>query len=193
MDAPDVQIEWDKAMVADQLIDADGDGRLELLQGRVPVTALELVEVVLTRSLDAHMLLFPLDPSGPAEPSFEQKHSLPFSFETGRMRGFIPSLNHDLNGDGFRDFMHSTDGSAVEVYLGGPESTYKERAARQELDTEGVLKPGDLDGDGLVDFVLSNPRRLDRPIRLLTNRGVLPGTRPGIRRAESRAGSVPLQ
>jgi hypothetical protein len=77
----------------------------------------------------------------------------------------------------------------VEIYLGGPGSTYRERAARQELDTEGVLNPGDLDGDGLVDFVLSNPRRLDAPIRLLTNRGALPGTRPRMRSAGSGAGS----
>ena len=177
-------------MVADQLIDVDGDGRLELLQGRIPVTALELVEVVLTRSLDVHMTLYRLDSGAPRKPVFEQKHSLPFSFETGRLRGFVPALDHDVNGDGYRDFVHSTDGSAVEIYLGGPESRYRERAARQELDTEGVLNPGDLDGDGLLDFVLSNPRRLDAPIRLLTNRGVLPGTRPRMRSADSGSGSV---
>jgi len=187
---PDILVERDKAMVADELLDVDGDGRLELLQGRIPVTALELVEVVLTRSLDVHMALFRLDPGSKREPAFEQKHSLPFSFETGRLRGFVPSLDHDLNGDGHRDFVHSTDGSALEIYLGGPGSRYRDRSARQELDTEGVLNPGDLDGDGLLDFVLSNPRRLDAPIRLLTNRGALPGTRPRIRSAASDRGSA---
>ena len=35
---------------------------------------------------------------------------------------------------------------AFEVYLGGRDSPYRERVARQELDTGGALRLGDLDG-----------------------------------------------
>ncbi len=188
LERPDFSLRREKRTGADQLLDVDGDGRLELLQGQIPVTVLELVEVFVTRSLDVHMALYRLSPDGSGDgqpkPFFERKLGIPISFDTARLRGFIPSLENDLNADGYLDFLHSTDGSALEIYLGGPKHDYRKRAARQKLDVEGVLHSGDLDGDGLVDFVLYNPRRPDGPIRLLRNRGLLPGTRPSLRRAD---------
>ncbi len=183
--APDVTLDSERSVGADQLLDFDGDGRLELLQGRIPVSVLELAEVILTRSFDAHMAMYSLSPQGPpSKPHFDRKFGVPIDFETARLKGFIPSFEHDLNGDGRLDFLHSTDGDALEVYLGGAESRYRRRAARQELPVSGVLRPGDLEGDGLVDFVLCNPRRVDAPVRVLRNRGILPGTTPRMVEAE---------
>ena len=36
----------------------------------------------------------------------------------------------------------------------------------------------DLNRDGLTDLVMFNTRREDEPIKLLENRGILPGTPP---------------
>jgi hypothetical protein len=51
-----------------------------------------------------------------------------------------------------------------------------------------VIRFGDLDRNGLLDFVLHDPRRPGTPIRIGSNRGVLPGTRtlPELR-AQERA------
>jgi hypothetical protein len=179
--APDLSLSQDKIVGADQLLDFDGNGKLELLQGRIPVTVFEIAEVILTRSFDAHMAIYRLAPNGsapPVEPSYGRKLGIPIDFDTGRLRGFIPSFRHDLNGDGYLDFLHSTDGSGIEVYLGNPELNYRKRAARQKLPTSGVLRSGDLDADGLPDFVLCNPRKIDAPIQVLRNRRILPGTLP---------------
>jgi hypothetical protein len=179
--APDLSLSQEKIVGADQLLDFEGDGDLELLQGRIPVTVFEIAEVFLTRSFDAHLAIYKLSPDDPAisvEPSYERKLSIPIDFDTGRLRGFIPSFRNDLNGDGYLDFLHSTDGSGIEVYLGNRELKYKKRAARQKFPTSGVLRAGDLDSDGLVDFVLCNPRKIDAPIQVLRNRGTLPGTLP---------------
>lgn len=184
LDSPDFSLARERSVGADQLLDFDGDGVLELLQGRIPVSVFELAEVILTRSFDAHMSMYRLSDgpaSASAEPVFERKFDVPINFDTGRLRGFIPSFEYDLNDDGFLDFLHSTDGTALEVYLGGPESRYRKRAARQELPVGGVLRSGDLDADGLVDFVLCNPRRVDAPVRMLRNRGLLPGTVPRLK------------
>jgi hypothetical protein len=108
---------------------------------------------------------------------------VPLNFETGRIRGFLPSFSNDLNGDGRLDLVTSGDGSQLEVFLGGATSTYSSRDGRQSLDVEGMLRSGDLDGDGLPDLVLFNPRSDGKPILLGRNLGMLPGTAPTLRAA----------
>jgi hypothetical protein len=103
------------------------------------------------------------------------------NFETMRLRGFVPTLEADVNGDGQRDLLASGDGAALEVYLGGPEYRFAQRQLRQELDTGGRIGFGDLDGDGLPDFVIYDPRRADVPVRVGRNLGSLPGTPEGMR------------
>jgi hypothetical protein len=45
------------------------------------------------------------------------------------------------------------------------------------MDTRGSIRFGDIDGDGLVDFLLFDRTRPDAPLRIAVNRGSLPGTR----------------
>jgi hypothetical protein len=178
---PAIQLRDAKAMTADALVDLDGDRRLELVRASVALSVLELVEFFLTRAVDVEVVAFATTrPTGampvrdPAR-RFSRKLDLPVSFETSRLEGFIPTFEHDVNGDGVRDFLDSHGGDRLELLLGTRGGGY-DSAADQKIDTEGVLHAGDLNGDGLVDLVLCNPRRTDEPIRLLVNRGTLPGT-----------------
>jgi hypothetical protein len=175
----DQTFESRRAWTADQLVDIDADGRPELLRIRVPVTVLEMVELLLTRALDAQVSIYRGRADGlfEEEPSIERKLDIPFSFDTGRPRGFIPTLNADLNGDGLLDFLSSDGGRGVEVYLGGKHG-FATRHAHQDLPTQGRVRFGDLNGDGLADFVLYAPRLPDSPLRLGTNLGSLPGSPP---------------
>jgi hypothetical protein len=93
----------------------------------------------------------------------------------------VPTLAADWNGDGQADLLGSGDGAAIEVWLGGAERSFSVRQARQSLDTGGRVRFGDLDGDRLPDFVLYDPRRVDVPIHVGRNLGILPGTPPAIR------------
>ena len=99
-----------------------------------------------------------------------------WSFETFRSRGFVPTLGADVNGDGIRDLIGSGDGDELDFRLGDNDDGYSNRAATQELDTGGRIRFGQLDRDGLTDFVLYDPRRPGTPIRVGVNRGILPGT-----------------
>lgn len=181
LSTPDQTFESSGAWTADQLVDLDGDGRLELLRIRVPVTVFEMVELLVTRAMDAQVSIHRARADGlfETEPWIERKLDIPFSFETGRPRGFIPTVNADLNGDGLLDFLSSDGGKGIEVFLGGSDHPFAKRQARQPLDSsQGRVRFGDLNGDGLADFVLYSPRLPDAPLRIATNLGTLPGSPP---------------
>lgn len=180
---PDYTFETPKELGADQLLDMDGDGHLELVRIGVPLSILELIEIFLQEAIDANLVVYGLPrlESAPLKPRsgdewFQVKLGIPLDFQTSRPAGFVPSVEYDFNGDGFRDYITSTDGSRLEIHVGDRKHGYRTRSGRQRIATEGQIRPGDLNGDGLTDLVLFNTRRNDQPVRLLTNRGVLPGT-----------------
>jgi hypothetical protein len=180
MAAPDRVFESAEAWTLEDLLDLDGDGRLELVRTGVPFGVLALIEVLLTRAFDAEVRVYRPDPEhGFAEqPWLRRELSLPMSFDTGRMLGFVPTARVDLNGDGQRDLLTSGAGDRLEIFLGG-EGKYR-RSARQELRTSGRMISGDLDGDGLPDLVLYDPRDPGAALRIAHNRGILEGTLPRV-------------
>jgi FG-GAP-like repeat len=178
----DWEIDSGKHVGTDMLIDANGDGRPELLRMTVEFSVLKLVKTLLTRSIDAEAAIY-LPASGGV---FEQRPwvtrdlDVPIDFDTLRARGFLPNWSADLNADGHLDLLTSGGGDEIEVSLGGPERRYEKRDGRQKLDTRGQVRCGDLDGDRLTDVVIFDPYRSGPPVRLLRNRGVLPGSPPRI-------------
>ncbi|MGI9590396.1 MAG: FG-GAP repeat domain-containing protein, partial [Myxococcota bacterium] len=171
-----------------QLVDLDGNGRPELAEARVALTVLEIVEALLQRSIDAQVSYFRVGEDGVFDPEPIRRVTVTvgIEFDTFTQKGFIPSLDVDLNGDGLPDRLGSGDGDAVEVFLGGGDEPHSKRAARQEMDTRGSIRFGDIDGDGLSDFLLFDRTRPDAPLRIAVNQRRLPGTkvRPSLRSAE---------
>lgn len=162
------------SMVA--LSDLDGDGELELTSAEIPGGLLEIVEVLLTSSIDAHLAIHRRGEEAPFDPSPWQALNLDigFSFETFRSEGFVPRIAADLNGDKHLDFVSSGDGEEIEVHLGSREGGFGKRHTRQALDTVGRIRFGELQGDSLADFVIYDPRRPGSPIRIGWNLGRLP-------------------
>jgi hypothetical protein len=174
-----------EALGSDTLIDMDGDGRPELVRVSIPFSLLELTEALLTRSFDAKVAIYRPGVTGifAAEAWVDLKLDVAFSFDTFRTKGFLPNWNADLNHDGHLDLLTSGDGDEVEVFLGGPDRRHRKRDARQSVDTGGQIRFGDLDGDDLPDLLLFDPYRDDIPVRILHNRGELPGSPPKLRAA----------
>ena len=177
LDEPD-QVFETKGWGTDELVDLDGDGRPELVRVRLSLSVLEIVEALVTRSLDARVEIYQAgEESGFAtKPAMKRKLDLALDFQSGRPRGFVPNVRADLNGDGYRDLLNSGSGKRVEVFLGGSRDPYKRRVARQSFATNGRIRFGDLEGDGMADFVLYDQRDEDGPLRLFRNLGVLPGS-----------------
>jgi hypothetical protein len=178
LDHPDVSFETENALSADQLIDLDGDGLPELVRIEVAISILELVELFLQRTLDARLAAYRIEPVAAGvtpKPLFAVKLAVPVDFETSRPAGFLPTIEFDVNADGFVDYLSAGDGTRLEVFLGSVDKGFVKRAT-QKLATEGQIRGGDLDADGLPDFVFFNTRRLDEPVRIVRNRGLLPGS-----------------
>ncbi len=173
---PDQSFERQGGVVADELVDLDGDDRPEWLRVFMPFGLLQIAEVLVQRQVDVRAEIRRSGDGGRFEekPSIERSFSIPFDFETFRSRGFPPTLARDWNGDGKLDLLGSDGGKAIEVCLGGDDQDFMRCEARQALDTGGRIRFGDLDANGLADFVLYDTRRPDVPVRIGVNRGVLP-------------------
>lgn len=176
--SPDQIFHAEGAFTTYWLVDIDFDGRDELIQVRVPLGVLEIVEVLITREVDAEVTIRRASAAAvfEEEPWVEYKQGVPYDFEMLRPRGFLPSFDADLNADGFRDLVTGGGGKALEVYLGGTGKSFRKRVSRQELDTTGRLRFGDVDGNGLPDLLIFDTRRPGHPIQIAVNRGILPGT-----------------
>ena len=172
---PDQQFRSEGGLTGNVVIDLDGDGRVELIETRLPAGVLAVVEAIVTRALDADVSIYRRGEQSPfdAKPWYRWTLDVPFSFATFRSLGFIPTLEVDLNGDGIHDLLGSGAGDRLEVRLGRKEPGYGALDASQALDTGGRIRFGDLDGDGLTDFVLYDPRRPGTPVHVGVNRGVL--------------------
>ena len=168
VDVPDQRFEAERGLTTHDLVDLDGDGRAELMSVRVPTGVLEIVEVLVTRAIDALVTVHkrgsdqPFDP----EPWIRSKQDIGISFETLRPTGFIPTSQADVNGDGLRDLLGSGDGERLTLRLGDPEAGFERRTTSQALDTGGRIRFGDLDANGSADFVLYDQRRPDTPLRV---------------------------
>ena len=62
---PDQVFETNRSWAADELIDLDGDGQRDLVRAGVRINVLELIEALLTRSLDASFAVYRSRPGGP--------------------------------------------------------------------------------------------------------------------------------
>jgi hypothetical protein len=172
--------------MSNALNDMNGDGRPELVRLEFNFSVLEVVELLLSGELDVAISIhqYQGEKGFGKKPSDKKKFSLPFSFETSRLTGFVPTAAIDINADGLRDFISSGGGEKIEVWIGDSDGPFGKKAGKQSLPTAGVIDFRDLDGDGLLDFVIFDPHNFDVPVRIARNLGRFPGTRPVLRSAE---------
>jgi hypothetical protein len=160
---------------SDLLMDFDNDAVLELVRVQLKFSVWEIIQLLLTQRFDTQIHVHRLTPEGvfATEPWASKKVSTGLSFDTFRPKGFLPRTSLDINSDGLLDLVTSGKGDALEIYLGDADKLYGRRTAKQAMPTDGRIRFTDLNRDGLPDFVLFNPQKMDEPVRVGLNLGSL--------------------
>lgn len=175
---PDETLTSEASLASNALFDIDHDGNSELVRVEFSFSLFEFIELLLSREIDLEVSVhrYTKEKGFGSLSSKRKKLSLPFSFDTFRLEGFIPTASVDLNADGMLDFVLSGGGDAIEVYVGDAAGPFTKRAIKQKMPTTGVVSWGDVNRDGLLDLVLFDPHNFDVPVRIGENLGTLPGT-----------------
>lgn len=183
LESPDQTLTTKASLSSNAIFAIDRDAMKELVRIEVSFSVLELIEVLLSREVDLSVSVHRYKPEEgfDEKPWVKKKLELPFSFDTFRFKGFIPVASEDMNGDGYLDFISSGGGKSIEISLGGPKGPFAVKGGRQEMPTAGVIHFGDVDSDGLRDFVIFDPHNFDVPVRIGRNLGQLPGTGSSLR------------
>lgn len=180
LERPDRTFRSESRVGSDVLVDLDSDGRLEIVRTGIEFSLLEVIELLVTQELDVQVSIHRFEEGSvfSEKPWMRKKVGVPFSFDTFRTRGFVPTLQADLNADGYLDFMTSGGGDEIKIFLGGSERPYRRSDGRQAMSTRGQIRFGDLDSNGLPDFVIFDPYEVHAPLRVGRNRGALRGSPP---------------
>lgn len=179
---PDAVLELKGGFGDASAIDLDADGRHELFQIGVGFGAFQMIRIMTQGRADVDLTLYAVERAGEGLRTREvwsSTISVPFDTAQGRVGTLLPRTDGDWNGDGILDLIHGGPsrltirlGKRVEgdVRFGDP--------IQVELAPAEGSAVGDFDGDGLDELVLFDPVKSGVGIRVLRNRGVLPGSRP---------------
>jgi len=182
---PSARLERAGGNSALRLEDIDGDGRVELLEAYLGFGVVQAIRMLTLQSAELRLSVLTLPVDGALAPlqTWSDDVSFPFDFSTTRVRGVLPFLEADWNGDGRRDLCWGNDSNLLRFRLGERRDSgpgFGPVVASVPLSLSGDLVAADLDHDGLPDFVAFDPLDGDGRLRVGLTRGVPPGTKPGL-------------
>jgi hypothetical protein len=185
---PDMTLAMDTGMASIRLVDLDGDGRLDFLQTSLRFGIAQVWRMLTSQSTKITLATYtPNEAANALEATWKSGITLKLDLASGRIADLLPAAQGDWNGDGHRDLLYGVGSKRLAIRLGKREEAgpgFGSVAATQDLPGMTHSTIADLDGDGLDDLMLWDPRDRDGTVHLLRNRGILPGTSPTLQAAD---------
>jgi len=128
---PDQLIKREGFSALAQFADLNGDGRLEMIEAHSDIGILGLARVLVSRKVTVDALITQ-NTGGIFDLENTAKFDITFALDFGGgpvLRGPIPHLSQDIDGDGYLDFLASPDGETLQLFLGKKNASFNPAAA----------------------------------------------------------------
>lgn len=160
---------FDGWVLSHDLVDLNGDGRLDLVLVRVPKLGIgEALQILLTRTVDLDVAIFLNQPDGAfgAQPAHSRTIEVPLVLSISNTAikvesPYIINFSGDFTKDGRKDLMVKTADDEISIFFGGDEKSLfasKPGATLKTIDTSSftstTVTVDDLNGDGVSDVIL---------------------------------------
>ncbi|MBI2950927.1 VCBS repeat-containing protein [bacterium] len=118
--SPDQAIKGSGVQVLTDVVDFDGDGRLDLFIPTVKAGLTQIIQMLITRTVDVEGSLYLMGKDGryPSSPSYKRSFTVNFDFKSHYEEPVYQA--EDLNGDGRLDILTSRDKTELEGFYGNP-------------------------------------------------------------------------
>jgi len=147
-----------KSFDAPEVLDLDGDDRLDIVTGYFEFSLGNIVKALISKRLSIDLSFFLNDEEKGFPDSPNEKRSIKFHISLSNMdENFAPAveMEGDYDGDGRLDFLMQTGDDKVEIFRGVDGDRIFEKDAENELEllacNDGFVD--DLNGDGRSDVI----------------------------------------
>lgn len=160
----DTVISGEGTLTGFEFVDLDGDKRQEVLVAGFDIGVSQVISALLSGSIDEDVYLFRLNDQDKFsdKAGFSETVELSFSISSGQT-GQPVILLADVNGDGYKELLLSSDEEHLEIFPGNSgKSMFSSRSKEVKLplpDEGDRMVAEDINGDGREDILFSYGRQ----------------------------------
>jgi len=164
------QIVADGTLANLQLLDVNGDGKMEVLVSSFDIGVTQIIGALLSGSIDQDVFVFSLNQNNQYDkkPLFSEEVDLNFSLSSGST-GQPVLLSADLNGDGLKELVLSVSEKRLAIHIGTiDKELFVSKPKRQHIQLPqngAMLSAVDLNGDKKEEIIIRYGKQDEQSLR----------------------------